>query len=93
MDGYLDLGFGVKGGLIAPNWSRYKLSTDASNQVVAAHTDNHLLIEPQFMLRLGGQHLKFTFNLSYAYLRGWPNSNVYLNYERISAALGIHYKF
>ena len=93
LDGYLDLGFGVKGGLLAPNWSRYKLSTDASNQVVAAHTDNHLLIEPQFILRLGGQHLKFTFNLSYAYLRGWPNSNIYLNYERISAALGIHYKF
>lgn len=93
LDGYLDLGFGVKGGLLAPNWTRYKLSTDAPNEVKETHTNNHMLIEPQFVLRVGAQHLKFTFNLSYAYLSDWPTQNLYQNYDRFSIALGIHYKF
>ena len=52
-----------------------------------------LLLQPQFMVRVGWQQVKFSFNVGYAYLSNWHDTYGYFNYEPISVGLGVHFDF
>jgi len=91
--GALDIGFGVKGGVMLPNLNKIEVLTDGTEVIAESHTDGHALIEPQMMVRFGFQRLKFTVNVAYAYLSGWPKENNYFNYERFGLGLGVNWGF
>jgi len=92
-EGALDIGFGVKGGLLLPEWDKIEVMSDGIETIAESHTDRHGLIEPQLMVRFGFQKVKFTVNVSYAYLTDWPKENNYFNYERFGLGLGVNWMF
>ena len=69
------------------------LPEDGNESIEENLLGSHYLIEPQLMLRIGGQKVKFSINVSYAYLTDWPTDNNFFNYERFSASLGLHFRF
>lgn len=93
VEGDLDIGMGVKGGLMKSQWEKVLLPEDGNESIEENLLGSHYLIEPQLMLRIGGQKVKFSINVSYAYLTDWPTDNNFFNYERFSASLGLHFRF
>jgi len=88
-----DWGLGLKGGLMNPRWDKIEHLDDGSTALAERHEDSHFLIEPQLMMRFGGEHFKISLNFAYAFLSDWPVDNNYFNYDRFSAGVGLHYKF
>ena len=93
LDGEIDFGMGVKGGVMQSQWEKVLLHEDGTENLEEALDSPHLLLEPQMMFRIGGQKVKFSVNVSYAYLSDWPTENNFFNYERLSASLGLHFRF
>lgn len=91
--GALDIGFGIKGGVLLPEWDKIEVMSDGTETIAESHNDGHALIEPQMMLRFGFQKVKFTINLAYSYLSDWPKENSYFNYERLGVGLGVSWGF
>ena len=93
VEGDVDFGVGIKGGMMQSQWEKVLLQEDGTEKLEETLDTPHLLLEPQMVFRIGGQKLKFSINVSYAYLTDWPNDNNYFNYERFSASLGLHFRF
>ena len=93
IEGDIDFGVGVKGGVMQSQWEKVLLQEDETEKLEETLDAPHLLLEPQVMFRIGGQKLKLSVNVSYAYLSDWPNENNFFNYERFSASLGLHFRF
>ena len=93
IEGDIDFGVGVKGGVMQSQWEKVLLQEDGTEKLEETLDAPHLLLEPQVMFRIGGQKLKLSVNVSYAYLSDWPNENNFFNYERFSASLGLHFRF
>lgn len=93
LDGIIDFGMGVKGGMMHSQWEKVLLPEDSPETLEETFFGTHYLIEPQLMFRIGGQKVKFSINLSYAYLTDWPKENNFFNYERFSGSLGLHFRF
>ncbi len=93
VEGDIDIGMGVKGGLMQSQWEKVLLPEDGPEKLEETLTDPHYLIEPQLMFRIGGQKVKLSVNVSYAYLTDWPKENNFFNYERFSGSLGLHLRF
>ena len=93
VEGDIDIGMGVKGGLMQSQWEKLLLPDDGPEKLEETLTDPHYLIEPQLMFRIGGQKVKLSVNVSYAYLSDWPKENNFFNYERFSGSLGLHFRF
>lgn len=93
LGGILDFGIGFKGGLMVPNFERNLVKADGQTVFEEKHTDSHVLLQPQFVIRAGWQIVKLSFNLGYAYLTDWPETDNYYNYEHLSVGLGLHFDF
>ena len=93
VEGDIDIAMGVKGGLMQSQWEKVLLPVDGTESIEETLSNSHYLIEPQLLFRIGGQKVKFSVNVSYAYLTDWPKENNFFNYERFSASLGLHFKF
>ncbi len=91
-DGLIDVGFGLKGGSLKGHWERVQINDDATETVVNTKDGPQLLVEPQFVFRIGWERIKFSFNLSYAYLHDWKVNNDYFLYDPFSVAVGMHFK-
>ena len=91
LGGIFDIGFGFKGGLMMPNFEKDLVK--ASGEVVKEKelTDSHVLLQPQFMVRMGWQQVKLSLNIGYAYLSNWHDTYGYFNFEPISVGLGVHF--
>jgi hypothetical protein len=91
LGGIFDIGFGFKGGLMMPNFE--KDLVHANGEVVKEKelTDSHVLLQPQFMVRMGWQQVKLSLNIGYAYLSNWHDTYGYFNFEPISVGLGVHF--
>lgn len=92
-DGCIDVGFGLKGGLLIPKWDKIRLESDGTETLIERHDQPHFLLEPQLMFRFGWEKFKFSINASFSFLDSWPTENNYFNYERFGVGLGIHYEF
>ena len=93
LDGEIDFGMGVKGGMMQSQWEKVLLQEDGTEKLEETLDTPHLLFEPQVMFRIGGQKVKLSINVSYAYLTDWPTENNFFNYDRFSASLGLHFRF
>ena len=74
------------------NLKRMQINDDATETVVNTKDGPQLLVEPQFVFRIGWERIKFSFNLSYAYLHEWKVNNDYFLYDPFSVAVGMHFK-
>lgn len=92
-DDCIDLGFGIKCGLLTPEFNKYQVADDGTETLVVQHTTPSFLFEPQLMFRFGWPKFKFCFNLGFAALSDWPTDDNYFNYDRFSLGFGVHYKF
>lgn len=92
-EGDFDIGIGLKGGIMSPHWDKVAVDEEGLRSIEDSHSDTHLLLEPQLMLRFGWKKFKFSINASYAFIDGWPVDNNYFNYERFSVGLGVHFNF
>ena len=92
-DGGIDVGMGLKGGLLTPKWDKIERLSDGTETLAERHDQVHFLLQPQLMFRFGWQKVKFSVNVAYAFLTDWPTENNYFNYERFSAGLGMHLMF
>lgn len=93
VEGDIDFGVGVKGGVMQSLWEKVLLQEDGTEKLEETLDSPHLLLEPQLMFRIGGQKVKFSVNASYAYLTDWPTENNFFNYDRFSVSLGLHFRF
>lgn len=89
----IDVGFGLKCGLLTPDFVKYQVANDGTESIAAQYDTPSFLIQPQLMFRFGWPKVKFSVNVAYAALSDWPTDDNYFNYERFSAGLGIHFTF
>ena len=92
-DDCIDVGMGLKFGLLTPTFDKYQLADDGTETPVIRYDTPSFLIQPQLMFRFGWPKFKFSFNVAYAALSDWPTEDNYFNYDRFSAGFGVHYKF
>ncbi|MBQ3950840.1 MAG: hypothetical protein II661_10230 [Bacteroidales bacterium] len=92
-DDCIDLGFGIKCGLMTPQFDKYEVFSDGTETLVVRHDAPTFVFQPQMVFRFGWPNFKFSFNFAFAALSGWPTDDNYFNYDRFSAGFGIHYKF
>lgn len=97
LDGHLDIGIGLKGGMVYPDVTMWKQKVDENgDSYMARETDykeQHYLIEPQLMLRTGGQHLKASFRLGFCDLTPVKEGSELMPYVPLSVAVGVNYRF
>lgn len=91
--GDIDIGFGLKGGMLDGQWEKVRLDAEGAGLTEERLDGMRLLVEPQVVVRVGWKRFKLSFNVSYAHLNDWPTDNGYFNYERLSAAVGLHFRF
>ena len=93
VDDLFDIGIGLRGGMLNPGWQYVKTNDDGTQTVAGTLTSTMPLLEPQLVLRIGSDHLKFSVNFAYSLIAGWPTDNNYFNYSRLSGGLGLNYHF
>lgn len=91
LGGIFDIGFGFKGGLMMPNFEKDVVHPNGEVVKEKELTDSHVLLQPQFMVRMGWQQVKLSLNIGYAYLSNWHDTYGYFNFEPISVGLGVHF--
>ena len=93
VDNSIDVGMALKAGMITPSWEKLQLADDGTESVVEELKDPFFLLEPQLVFRFGSERIKFTINMAYSFIDGWPTDNNYFNYEKFSIGLGVNYCF
>ncbi len=91
---HINIGLGVKGGLLRPNWSKNNYNPDTDTWTLDFKYDTpQFVLEPQLMFRAGGEQVKFSLNIAYSFIPNWPTDNSHINYTRFSFGAGVHFKF
>lgn len=85
---HIDLGIGLKGGIMHVNYSREKADTPTKEG-----QGNTALIEPHLLVRLGGEHVKLTLQAGYTYLPQTYGQEAGFSYLPFNAALGMAFHF
>jgi len=93
LDGMCDIGFGLRGGVMKPDWQHVSMDDDGTWRIKESVTSTMPLFEPQMVFRIGGDHLKFAVNFAYSFIPGWPTESSYFNYSRFSAGIGLNYRW
>lgn len=93
LDDSFDVALGLKGGILMPKWNKIELLDDGTESLAQCHDDSHFVLEPQLMIRFGWDKVKFSINMTYALIDGWPTDDNYFNYERFSIGAGLHFTF
>ena len=90
LNGHLDLGAGVKCGFFNPDIT---IGALIDNGTPDHYGDSHFLLEPQLMLRMGGEHLKVTLRAGFCTLEPFNSSDATPPYAPTSFAAGLNYRF
>lgn len=95
---HIDLAIGLKAGAYMPNFNYHEL--DNNGDIIATsnydYTTTNLLFEPQVMLRLGGEHIKFNIKVGYAWLSDIYGDNSHsknLYSDLVTASAGLTFFF
>lgn len=87
----LDFGIGLRAGVMNSSFIYEHTDTAGVVTIKDNFKGNCLMLEPQMMLRFGGEHWKICFNVAYTALPGWPEDNPNFNHERFSVGIGVNY--
>jgi len=96
--GPFEVGFGLKTGVLQPKYEYHHFKADGTENPdrFRSYATDNLLLEPQLQIRLGGEHVMFTFRLSYAWLSDMLNDDVSDNpftYDLFTISNGITVRF
>lgn len=91
---HLDYGFGVKTGLLHSNLidRNYYYGGYSAEVPYKTYLDNSFLIEPSVFVRLGGERLKFKFQVGGCLLYKFTNTDRSLPYYPLNIGLGLNYR-
>ena len=84
----IDLGVGIKTGVMFPDFMKYKLDNEGNKVVEQTFTTPTVLYEPQVFLRLGSKRLKFGVKAGFAL---FSDSDFY--YTPFTVGAGMSYRF
>lgn len=92
---HIDIGVGFKAGSYIPNLHYYEYDRDEVriDERTEHYTKPNLLLEPQMVLRLGSQHVKWNFKAGFCYLNDINESLTHLTYDFYSLSTGIQINF
>lgn len=94
---HMDYGFGVKTGLLHSsltdrNYYYYYYGGYPTEAPYKTYLDNSFLIEPTIFVRLGGERLKFKFQVGSCWLYKFTNTEKSLPYSHLNIGLGLNYR-
>ena len=97
---HVDLGLGIKVGSYIPdiNYNEYKYDQQGSEQLTfnENYTEKNLLIEPQFIFRVGSEHFKWCFKAQFSKIgsvNSWNIGSTNLTYDTFSISSGLNISF
>ena len=92
---HIDLGFGFKAGAYMPNIHYYEYDKDEVriDEKTYHYTTPNLLIEPQFMMRLGSQKVKWIFKAGFCSLSDIAEGAQHFTYDFYTLSTGVHITF
>ena len=87
---HIDLGFGMKVGYFMPDFNYTKIR---SNVVTDSEhfTTNHLLFEPQVMVRFGSEKVRLGINLGFAWLQDFNRDNTQMIFDFLTGSIGLSF--
>lgn len=93
LSGHLDLGLGLKGGFMFPEFTDFSaVNTNTGQRTTRVFTERHTLLEPQFMVRAGGEHLKMSLKVGLTKLN-CDGGESQFGYTPLGVSLGLNYRF
>lgn len=97
---HLDLGLGLKVGSYIPdiNYNEYSYDQNGNKNLSISeqYTEKNLLIEPQFILRVGSEHFKWCFKAQFSKIGSvdsWNIGTTNLTYDTFSISSGLNISF
>lgn len=92
---HIDLGVGFKAGSYIPNLNYYEYDKDEVkiDERTEHYTTPNLLLEPQLVLRIGSQNVKWSLKAGFCYLNDINESMTHLTYDFYSISTGLHFTF
>ena len=93
LSGHFDVGLGLKGGFIFPNFTDYaQADAQTGMRTTQRYTNTHTFVEPQLMLRAGGEHLKVVLRIGLTSVQNKDGESQFV-YSPIGVGLGMNYRF
>lgn len=91
---HIDLAFGLKLGSFKPDFETFKVDSNGDEIAGSRYTydKGNLLLEPQFMLRIGGEKMKLSFRAGYSWLSdlsGNSGSSYNFIYDYFTGSVGL----
>ncbi len=95
LDGHFDIGFALKGGAYMPSIHYYEYNSDGTirDEETEHYKKTNLLIEPQFMMRLGPQKVKWIFKAGFCDLNDIAQGSENFIYDFYTLSMGVHITF
>ena len=95
LKGHFDVGLGFKAGAYMPNIHYYEYDKDEVriDEKTYHYTTPNLLIEPQFMMRLGSQKVKWIFKAGFCSLSDIAEGAQHFTYDVYTLSTGVHITF
>lgn len=92
LSSHLDLGFGLKAGAFLPDYEYH--AYDANGDEILSKRETYdtgnLLIEPQLMMRFGGEKVRFSLKLGIAFMSDWMNDDANgMIYDFATGSIGL----
>lgn len=94
---HIDLALGLKVGAYMPNFNYHELDGNGDKIVASEYdyTTSNFLLEPQFMIRFGGEHLKVNLRTGFAWLsdvnKNHDARNFYYDVTSVSAGVTLFF--
>ena len=89
---HFDIGFGLKTGAFLPDYEYHAYDENGDEILSRRETYNttNLLIEPQLMLRIGGEKVRFSLKLGVALMSDWMNDDANgMIYDFVTGSVGL----
>ena len=92
---HFDIALGMKVGAFMPDFHYYEVNNGGNEIANTAqdYTTTNLLLEPQVMLRLGSQPLKFNVKFGVAWMNDLSESSNKFIYDIVTASAGLTFSF
>lgn len=94
VNSHLDIGFGFKAGAFLPDYE-YHAYDESGAEIMSKreiYNNSNILLEPQVMLRVGGEKVKVSLKAGFAILSDFMNDEAKgMIYDFVTASLGLTY--
>ncbi len=85
-----EVGIGLKTGYLHSNLTDRNYYDRTSTEPYDVYNDDSILFEPTGMIRVGGEHLRFSLKLGGTLIHKFTNTDKYLPYGKVNMGLGLN---